>query len=35
MIKELGVDDRMVLYVGFDWIEVISLDNEDMVMVFI
>ena len=35
MIRKLDVNDRMVLYVGFEWIEVISLDNEDMVMVFI
>ena len=35
MIRELDVGNRMVLYVGFEWIGVLSLDNEDMVMVFI
>ena len=35
MIRELNVDDRMVLYAGFGWSGVLSLDNEDMVLVFI
>ena len=35
MIRELNVDDRMVLYAGFEWIGVLSLDNEDMVLVLI
>ena len=28
MIRELDVDDRMVLFVSFEWTGVISLDNE-------
>ena len=35
MIRELNVDDRMVLYAGFGWSGVLSLDNEDMVLVLI
>ena len=35
MIRKLNVDDRMVLYAGFEWSGVLSLDNEDMVLVFI
>lgn len=35
MIRKLDVNDRMVLYVGFGWSGVLSLDNEDMVLVLI
>ena len=35
MIRELNVDDRMVSFAGFEWIGVLSLDNEDMVLVLI
>ena len=35
MIRKLNVDDRMVLYAGFEWSGVLSLDNEDMALVLI
>ena len=35
MIRELNVDDRVVLFVGYEWSGALSLDNSDLAMVFI
>ena len=35
MIRELDMEDRVVLFFGYEWSGALSLDNSDLVMVFI